>query len=190
MSNLSILIMFIFIDFFILLLSYKIFGKKGINTFIIISVIAANIQVNKGVEYEIMGLSIVTTLGNVVFGGIFIANDLINEKFGKLEARKAVVKSIYFGLSFTILMFISTLFNSIDDAFYKKVNNALDLFFAIDGRVLKAIIIGNFVYVISQLLDVVIYSKIKSYSSNIKWLWFRNTLSTLVSQIVDTLMIT
>ena len=55
---------------------------------------------------------------------------------------------------------------------------------------LKAVIIGNMVYLISQLFDVLIYSKIKSYSSNIKWLCLRNIGSTLISQILDTTLIT
>jgi uncharacterized integral membrane protein (TIGR00697 family) len=190
MSNFDILILFTFIDFFVLFLAYKFFGKKGLHTFIVISVIAANIQVNKGVAYDIAGFHIIATLGNVMFGGIFAANDLINEKYGKIEARKAVLKSIFFGLSFVFLMFISTLFTSLNDAFYTNVNDSLNLFFSINGGALKAVIISNLVYLISQLFDVLIYSKLKSYSSNIKWLWFRNTGSTLISQILDTSLIT
>ncbi|ASG67869.1 hypothetical protein fh0823_07830 [Francisella halioticida] len=190
MGNFDILILFTFIDFFILFLSYKLFGKKGLYIFIVISVIAANIQVNKGIGYDIAGFHIIATLGNVMFGGIFTANDLLNEKYGKQEARKAVLKSIFFGLSFVLLMFIATLFNAINDSFYKETNQAFNLFFSINGGALKAVIISNCVYLISQLFDVLIYSKIKSYSSDIKWLWLRNTGSTLISQILDTTLIT
>ncbi|MBK2078020.1 queuosine precursor transporter [Francisella tularensis] len=190
MTNFELLILFTLIDFSILFLSFKLFGKKGIYIFIVISVIAANIQVNKGVAYDIVGFHIIATLGNVMFGGIFTANDLLNEKYGRQEARKAVLKSIFFDISFMIFMFISTLFTSLNDPFYNDTNKALNLFFSIDGGALKAVIIGNMVYLISQLFDVLIYSKIKSYSSDIKWLWLRNTGSTLISQILDTTLIT
>ncbi|AJI75657.1 hypothetical protein BZ13_529 [Francisella philomiragia subsp. philomiragia ATCC 25015] len=190
MTNFNLLILFTFVDFFVLFLAYKLFGKKGLHVFIVISVIAANIQVNKGVAYDITGFHIVATLGNVMFGGIFTANDLLNEKYGRQEARKAVLKSIFFGLSFVLLMFISTLFTSLNDDFYNDVNNSLNLFFSINGGALKAVIIGNLVYLVSQLFDVLIYSKIKSFSSDIKWLWLRNTGSTLISQILDTTLIT
>ncbi|AJI47463.1 queuosine precursor transporter [Francisella philomiragia] len=190
MTNFNLLILFTFVDFFVLFLAYKLFGKKGLHVFIVISVIAANIQVNKGVAYDIAGFHIVATLGNVMFGGIFTANDLLNEKYGRQEARKAVLKSIFFGLSFVLLMFISTLFTSLNDDFYNDVNNSLNLFFSINGGALKAVIIGNLVYLVSQLFDVLIYSKIKSFSSDIKWLWLRNTGSTLISQILDTTLIT
>lgn len=190
MTNFNLLILFTFVDFFVLFLAYKLFGKKGLHIFIVISVIAANIQVNKGVAYDIAGFHIVATLGNVMFGGIFTANDLLNEKYGRQEARKAVLKSIFFGLSFVLLMFISTLFTSLNDNFYNDINNSLNLFFSINGGALKAVIIGNLVYLVSQLFDVLIYSKIKSFSSDIKWLWLRNTGSTLISQILDTTLIT
>lgn len=190
MTNFEILILFTFIDFLILFLSYKLFGRKGLHIFIVVSVIAANIQVNKGVAYDIAGLHIIATLGNVMFGGIFTANDLLNEKYGREEARKAVLKSIFFGLSFMLVMFISTLFTSLSDDFYKDTNSALNLFFSINGGALKAVIIGNLVYLVSQLFDVLIYSKIKSFNSDMKWLWLRNTGSTLISQILDTTLIT
>ncbi|MFV9924522.1 MAG: queuosine precursor transporter [Francisella endosymbiont of Hyalomma scupense] len=190
MTNFQLLILFTLLDFSILFLSFKLFGKKGIHIFIVVSVIAANIQVNKGVAYDISGFHIITTLGNTMFGGVFTANDLLNEKYGRQEARKAVLKSIFFGISFMFLMFISTLFTSLDDPFYNDANKALNLFFSINGGALKAVIIGNMVYLISQLFDVLIYSKIKSYSSDIKWLCLRNTGSTLISQILDTTLIT
>ncbi|MEY8766359.1 MULTISPECIES: queuosine precursor transporter [Francisella] len=190
MTNFNLLILFTFVDFFVLFLAYKLFGKKGLHVFIVISVIAANIQVNKGVAYDIAGFHIVATLGNVMFGGIFTANDLLNEKYGRQEARKAVLKSIFFGLTFVLLMFISTLFTSLNDDFYNDINNSLNLFFSINGGALKAVIIGNLVYLVSQLFDVLIYSKIKNFSSDIKWLWLRNTGSTLISQILDTTLIT
>lgn len=57
-----------------------------------------------------------------MFGGVFTANDLLNEKYGRQEARKAVLKSIFFGISFMFLMFISTLFTSLDDPFYNDAN--------------------------------------------------------------------
>lgn len=157
MTNFKLLILFTLIDFSILFLSFKLFGKKGIYIFIVISVIAANIQVNKGVAYDIAGFHIIATLGNVMFGGIFTANDLLNEKYGLQEARKAVLKSIFFGISFMIFMFISTLFTSLNDPFYNDTKKALNLFFSIDGGALKAVIIGNMVYLISQLFDVLIY---------------------------------
>ncbi|QIV95865.1 hypothetical protein EDC55_10550 [Allofrancisella inopinata] len=191
MTNFELLIFYTFIDFFVLFLAFRLFGKKGVTIFIIISLIAANIQVNKGVQYDIFGLHVIATLGNVMFGGIFVANDLLNEKYGRNEARKVVLVSIFFGISFILLMLVSTFYQTVsNDEFYQSSSDALDIFFSLSGGALKAVIIGNLVYLISQLFDVLIYAKLKSYSNDLKWLWFRNTGSTLISQIIDTILIT
>ncbi len=191
MSNFEILITYVLIDFLAMFLAYRFFGKAGIIIFIIISVIAANIQVNKGVEYDILGYHLVATLGNVMFSGVFMASDLLNEKYGRVVARKAILMSVFFAVAFMLLMLVSTTFRSImGDPTYTDTNNALNIFFSINGGALKAVIIGNVVYLISQMFDVFIYAKIKSYNSDFKWLWLRNTGSTLLSQIVDTTLIT
>ena len=191
MTNFELLIIYTLVDFFIAFLAYRLFGKTGLLVFIVLSVIAANIQVNKGVDYTMLGYTFSATMGNVMFGGIFLANDLLNEKYGRKEARKAVFISIFAGLSFVTLMCISTLYQTIaGDAFYNQTNDALNLFFSINGGTLKAIIIGNAVYLVSQLFDVFIYSKLKSYNSELKWLWLRNSGSTAISQIIDTTLIT
>lgn len=190
MNSLELLIIYTLIDFIAVFAAYRIFGKTGLYIFIIISVIAANIQVNKSVEYYILGHHFIATLGNVMFGGIFMANDLLNEKYGRHEARKAVGISLFFGLTFMFLMFFSTLYISTNDPNSINTNNALQLLFSINGGALKAILIGNVVYLVSQMLDVLIYSKFKNYNSEMKWLWARNTGSTLLSQIVDTTLIT
>ena len=88
------------------------------------------------------------------------------------------------------LMFIATLITTVADKQYLAVSNAFDIFCSLNGGAIKALLIGNFVYLISQLLDVLIYSKIKNQFTGFRWLWLRNTGSTLLSQIFDTIMIT
>ena len=89
-----------------------------------------------------------------------------------------------------LLMFIATLFTSVTDQQYLPISNAMDVFFSLNGDSIKALLVGNAVYLISQLLDILIYSKIKNQFAGFKWLWLRNTGSTLLSQIIDTAMIT
>ena len=190
MSNFELLILYTFINFIVSFLTYRFFGKNGLIIFIVLSVIAANIQVNKGVEYNIFGYHTIATMGNVMFSGIFMASDLINEKYNRSEARKAILLSLFFGLAFMFLMFIATLIPSVADEQYLAISNALDVFFSLNGGAIKALLIGNFVYLISQLLDVFIYARIKNKFAGFKWLWLRNTGSILLSQIVDTTMIT
>ncbi len=123
-----------------------------------------------------------------MFAGIFLATDLLNEKYGLKEARKAVNISIFANLSFVLVMFVSTLFSGI--GYSTDFNNALELFFSINGGTFKAVLVGNLVYFISQNLDVYVYSKIKKWNSSSKTLWIRNNGSTFISQLVDTLLVT
>ena len=85
-ANELIAVLFIIVNFGLVVLSYKLFGRKGLYAYITMSVIAANIQVAK--TTTIFG--IVTTLGNTMFSGIFLATDLLSEKYGKKAAMTAV----------------------------------------------------------------------------------------------------
>jgi hypothetical protein len=169
-------------------IAFRFFGKKGVLAYIVLSVIAANLQVNKGVIFDFGFFELEATLGNVMFAGIFLATDLLNEKYGYKEARKAVHISIFANLTFILIMFVSTLFEGLD--YSSDFNSALELFFSVNGGTFKAVLVGNAVYFVSQSLDVFIYAKIKAWNSSMKTLWIRNNGSTLISQLVDTLLVT
>ena len=99
MANELIAVLFIIVNFGLVVLSYKLFGRKGLYAYITMSVIAANIQVAK--TTTIFG--IVTTLGNTMFSGIFLATDLLSEKYGKKAAMTAVFIGFFTQLSFLIV---------------------------------------------------------------------------------------
>lgn len=188
MSNLGYFLLFAVVNFILIATAYKIFGKNGVIGYIILSVIAANLQVNKGVVFDFGFYELEATLGNVMFAGIFLATDLLSEKYGKEVARRSVHISIFANIAFIIVMYISTLFIGMD--YSTDYNNALNLFFSINGGALKAVFIGNLVYLVSQTLDVYVYSSLKKWNSSMKFLWLRNNGSTFISQLVDTVLVT
>ncbi|PAT01862.1 hypothetical protein CI105_05085 [Candidatus Izimaplasma bacterium ZiA1] len=185
--NFMFFLLLALVNFLLISLSYKFFGKKGVIAFVVLSVIAANIQVNKLVIFDFFGYEIVATLGNVMFGGVFLATDLLSEKYGRKTAQGAVHISIFANVSFVIVMFIASLFNGIADS--SSFNEAIDLFFSLNGGALKAVLVGNIVYFMSQSLDVYMYQKIKSKFSSYKTLFIRNNGSTLISQFVDSVLV-
>jgi len=188
MSNIGYFLLFSLLNFALIATAFKFFGKRGVLAYIVLSVIAANLQVNKGIIFNFGFFEIEATLGNVMFAGIFLATDLLSERYGKEVARNSVYISIFANISFIIVMFMSTLFKGLD--YSKPFNDALEMFFSINGGTFKAVLIGNLVYFISQSLDVLVYSKIKAWNSTRKTLWIRNNGSTFVSQLVDTLLVT
>ncbi|MDC7219427.1 MAG: queuosine precursor transporter [Spirochaetales bacterium] len=188
MSNLMVFLIFAIVNFALIATVFRFWGKQGILAYIVLSVIAANIQVNKGVIFNFGLFELEATLGNVMFAGIFLATDLLNEKYGAQAARNAVHLSIFANISFILIMFIATLFQGMD--YSSDFNSALNLFFAVNGGTFKAVLIGNLVYFISQSLDVLVYDRIRKWDGSSKTLWIRNNGSTMISQLVDTLLVT
>ena len=70
--------LFLLIDLSLAVFMYRLWGKKGLYVVIAASIIAANIQVVKTVE--LFGL--VATLGNVLYGSLFFATDILSSPLG------------------------------------------------------------------------------------------------------------
>ena len=173
MANELIAVLFIIVNFGLVVLSYKLFGRKGLYAYITMSVIAANIQVAK--TTTIFG--IVTTLGNTMFSGIFLATDLLSEKYGKKAAMTAVFIGFFTQLSFLIVTQFSLWFKPHMEGLFSL---ALPVF----------TIAGLISFMVSQNIDVFVFHFIKKRFPEDKWLWLRNNGSTLISQFVDTFIFT
>ena len=72
----------------------------GLFVWIGFATVAANLQVVKTVE--LFGLT--ATLGNILYGSVFFATDVLNEKYGQNEARKAVWIGFATLLTLTVVM--------------------------------------------------------------------------------------
>ena len=87
---------FLIMDLSVLLLMFRFFGRVGLYVVITYSIILCNIQVLKTVD--LFGLT--ATLGNVLYGSIFLATDILGEVYGKEHARKGV----YIGFLALVIM--------------------------------------------------------------------------------------
>jgi len=65
---------------------FRFFGRDGLYAMVVAAVIIANIQVTKTVV--LFGLT--ATLGNVLYGSVFLATDVLSEVYGTREARRCV----------------------------------------------------------------------------------------------------
>jgi len=178
MTNEILWVIFALVNFTLFLLVYKVFGKLGIFIWIVLATILANIQVTKLVL--LFGLE--ATLGNILYGTIFLATDVLNELFGKKEARKAVFIGFFVMIITVILMTIALQFNPHPEDF---AQGALETIFGFMPRILLASLTA---FIISQLIDVYVFDKIKQKLPDNKFLWIRNNLSTIFSQAVDTVI--
>ena len=177
MTNELIAVLFIMVNFSLVVLSYKLFGRTGLYAYIVMSVIAANIQVAK--TTTIFGIT--TTLGNTMFSGVYLATDLLSEKYGKKVAKTSVSIGFFTQLSFLIVTQFSLWFKPDSSDWAQPYMEGL---FSLALPVFT--IAGLFSFIVSQNIDVFIFHKLKSRFPEDKWLWLRNNGSTLISQFVDT----
>ncbi|MGN0533128.1 MAG: queuosine precursor transporter [Eubacterium sp.] len=171
--------------FSIVLLSYKFFGKTGLYCVSAVATILANIEV----VILINAFNMEQTLGNVLFASTFLVTDILSECEGKKEANKAVWLGAFSSLFFLLLSQSWLLYTpSENDLVFGSVKSV----FSTTPRMIIASLV---VYAISQLFDVWLYHKWwafteKRFKSKRKFLWLRNNGSTLISQIVNTLLFT
>jgi uncharacterized integral membrane protein (TIGR00697 family) len=178
MFNLYYGLAFIIINLFMLLGFYKLFGKTGLFIWIAISSIIANIQVNKSIE--LIGLT--ATLGNSVYGSIFLATDILNEKYGAKEANRSVI----FGFSSSIVMLITM---SLSLLFIPSINDyAQESLTTLFNPAIRIVAGSLTAYLIAQFLDIKLFNVIKRKLPSNKFMWVRNNVSTILSQGVDTLI--
>ncbi len=178
MSNEVIWLGFACINFILIVAAYKLFGKYGLFTWIAMGTILANIQVVKMVE--LFGLT--ATLGNIMFGTLFLATDALNEKYGIKDARRSVFIGFFTLISMVIIMQVALQFIEADDG---TVQHALETIFGLMPRIALASLTA---YLISQLLDVYLFQKIKEAFPSDKLLFVRNLGSTMISQLIDSLI--
>ena len=167
------------------LLAYKFFGKTGLYCVSAVATILANIEV----VILINAFNMEQTLGNVLFASTFLVTDILSECEGKKEANKAVWLGAFSSLFFLLLSQSWLLYTpSENDLVFGSVK-------AIFSTTPRMIIASLVVYAISQLFDVWLYHKWWAFTekrskSKRKFLWLRNNGSTLISQIVNTLLFT
>lgn len=171
---------FTLVNFTLAILMYRFFGKKGLFAWVGCSTILANLQVVKTIE--IFGLT--STLGNAMYASAFLATDIINERYGKEEAKKAVWLGFYTLLSMTVIMQMVLLFqpHTTDIA-----QGSLETIFGLLPRVALGSLAA---FLVSQFLDVNLFTWLRKKYPTDGQFWIRNNGSTLISQFLDTLVFT
>lgn len=176
MSNELLWITFALVNFSLLLILYRLFGKYGLFVWIGMATVVANIQVVKTVE--LFGLT--ATLGNIIYGTAFLATDILNEKYGKATAKKAVWLGFSALVIMTIMMQFALRFLPAESDI---AQSAIETLFGI----VPQIAIGSMLaYIVSQYFDVWLYAFLKRIFPNDNQLWIRNNGSTMISQLLDT----
>ncbi len=167
---------FALLNFVMIVTVYKLFGRTGLFGWIAMGTVLANIQVTKTIE--LFGLT--ATLGNIMYGTLFLVTDTLNEKYGLKDAKKAIYIGFFALVSMVVIMQVALMFEPHSEDFAHE--SLINIF-----EVMPRIALGSIMaYIISQLLDVHLFQRIKRKFSSDATLYVRNLGSTMVSQLVDT----
>lgn len=175
MTNEVLWLLLMLVNFGGILLFYRLMGKTGLYIWTAIATIIANIQVLKTVEL----FGFVATLGNIVYGTTFLVTDILSENYGKKDARKSVYVGFLSLIVMTVMMQLALYFKPDQSDF---AQGALETIFSIMPRIVIASLTA---YWLSQLHDIWAYHLWKNKLPQLKFLWVRNNLSTMVSQFID-----
>jgi queuosine precursor transporter len=165
-------------NFTMILIAWFVWGREGLLVWIAIAGITANLQVSKTIV--VFGLT--ATLGNIVYAGSFLATDILSERFGKSEARKGVWIGFFSILAFTGLMQLALLFHPAPS------DGTQVHLIALYGLLPRIVLASLLAYLVSQRHDIWAFHFWKKRFPGP--LWVRNNMSTIVSQLIDSLIFT
>jgi queuosine precursor transporter len=150
-----------------------------------------------GAQIPVLGakLDFNLTAGVIIWPVVFITTDIINEYFGKDGVKRiSFLTAGLIAYAFLVIVVATALPPA---QFWQDINNqgpngaAFDMDFAFNKvfRQGLGIIVGSLVaFLVGQILDAHVFHWLKKITGNRK-IWLRATGSTLVSQLVDTVVV-
>ena len=138
------------------------------------------------------GLALSLTCGVLLWPLEFIMTDIINEYYGPKAVRRISLIAVAL-ISYAFLMFYMAMAVPPADFWYGTgieagVPNMSSAFNKIFGQGMWIIVGSLTAFLVSQIVDVTVFHKIKKVTGE-KKVWLRATGSTLVSQLVDSFIV-
>lgn len=185
MRNEILLVVSLLITFSAVIVLLRLFKEQGLYLWTVIATIAANIEVL--IVVNAFGMEM--TLGNILFASTFLVTDILSELYGKKAAQTAVWLGIATSVAFIAISQSWLLYIPNENDF------AMPSIRAVFSNTPRLMLVGIVVYVIVQLFDVWAYHKWwaftnRKFGDKKKFLWLRNNGSTLISQLLNTILFT
>ena len=168
-------------------------------TVLILTTLVAVIAKRHGVEYLIgifVALVVISNIlankivvfwkwavpaGLIAYSITFFVSNIINEFYSEKQAKKTVMIGFLANILLVVLIFIAIRWPSA--SFW----NAQDEFALILGNTWRIVLGSLIAYIVSQNYDVWSFNLWKKVTKG-RYLWIRNTLSTILSQLIDTVI--
>lgn len=120
--------------------------------------------------------------GTLLFSMSFLVTDVLSEKWGKKYAQIGVWAGFIGAITLIISLYIVLSWGA--PAFAQEKSEIFESALSLTPRIFLA---GFIAYLISEHLDVLLFSKLKKATDG-KHLWLRNNLSTIISQFINTIL--
>ena len=173
MNNVLLIFLNIIVTFSLVIIVEKIFKKEGLYVWTAIALIMANI-----LECKTIGLlGFTSTTGNALFASVFLATDIMSEKYGKEYSKRAIGLSVFAMISFTAIMQIGLLFKPDSTDF---AHDAMNTLFSLNLRITLSSLV---MFYISNNVDIFLFDKIKKKIPD--KLWLRNNVATITSNVLE-----
>lgn len=167
------------------LLMLRLFGPMGLSAYVVLAILAANLQVLKVVPFGSIGP---VAEGTIVFASTFLATDILAEHYGRAAAARTVWLGFVSYLLFTLLMVLALGYRPLEAA---TAPAGYDWALPMHGHLAALFtpapalfVAGMTAYLVSQFLDITIFFRVRRWTRE-KAPWARNILSTVVSALVD-----
>ena len=130
--------------------------------------------------------------GVLLWPVVFVITDLLNEYYGKRGVR--LLSFLTVGLIiYVFLMIYAAIWLSpadwwVSQSSERGVPDSQAAFLVTFGQGMFIIVGSLAAFILAQITDVVVFQRIKGWTGE-RWLWLRATGSTLISQLVDSVVI-
>lgn len=169
-----------------LLFLLRFYGEVGLYVYIVLVVLVANVQVLKVVEFSLYEHPV--ALGTVIFATTYLATDMLTEHYGVGAGRRGIFLGFMAFFLWTVLLLVTLGYKPLEGedvlpnmAWALAVHEHMLTIFL---PTVRFFIAGMVAYLVSQFLDVWLFDKIRRYCRG-RFLWLRNTGSTMISGLVD-----
>ena len=140
------------------------------------------------IKVELFNITFTQSVGLIAYPITFLITDLVSEIYGQKKAQYLVLSGIISSIIVFGLIYIANNLPAAD--FSNTMNQKVDdqTFNLVFGQFGVAMAASLFTYLVCQLIDIKIFHFLKKKTKG-NYLWLRNNLSTISSQLIDTFLI-
>ena len=149
----------------------------------IASLVTCNLIANKFVTVDLGFKVFIVSAGILPYPFTFLVTDLISELYGQKKANLVVLAGFIASMFVLLFLWLGGQFNAIPDSLV--TDQTYDSVFRNAWRIIAASMTA---YLFAQFIDVRIFHFWKKLTNG-KHLWLRNNASTVVSQLLDTILV-